>query len=252
MAPAIVDEKNGRSPGFQTMIRECPVTEERMPFVERGEEKRLRDPGIARANQAASVEAPYGTQKDNYVHRNRHLTVLQQHISFFDPDSDGIIWPQDTYTGFRRLTYNPFLALLAVLIIHANFSYPTLPPGSWIPDLFFRIWTDRIHKDKHGSDTGTYDHEGRFIPQRFEEIFTKYARDGDGESISLREVWGVMRGQRCIADPIGWGGALFEWIATWLLLWPEDGRMKKEDIRRIYDGSLFYEIAARNERKKFS
>jgi hypothetical protein len=34
-------------------------------------------------------------------------------------------------------------------------------------------------------------------------------------------------------------------VATWILLWPEDGRMKKEDIRRVYDGSLFYEIAAR-------
>jgi len=39
-------------------------------------------------------------------------------------------------------------------------------------------------------------------------------------------------------------------IATWILLWPEDGRMKKEDIRRIYDGSLFYEIAARRSKQK--
>lgn len=39
-------------------------------------------------------------------------------------------------------------------------------------------------------------------------------------------------------------------IATWILLWPEDGRMKKEDIRRIYDGSLFFEIAARREKKR--
>lgn len=36
-------------------------------------------------------------------------------------------------------------------------------------------------------------------------------------------------------------------IATWILLWPEDGRMKKDDIRRIYDGSLFFEIAARRK-----
>jgi peroxygenase len=39
-------------------------------------------------------------------------------------------------------------------------------------------------------------------------------------------------------------------MATWILLWPEDGRMKKEDIRRIYDGSLFYEIAARRSKQK--
>ena len=39
-------------------------------------------------------------------------------------------------------------------------------------------------------------------------------------------------------------------IATWILLWPADGRMSKEDIRRIYDGSLFFEIAVRREKEK--
>lgn len=38
-------------------------------------------------------------------------------------------------------------------------------------------------------------------------------------------------------------------MATYILLWPEDGRMK-EDIRRIYDGRLFYEIAARRSKQK--
>jgi peroxygenase len=79
-----------------------------------------------------------------------------------------------------------------------------------------------------------------------------------------------MSGQRVAYDPFGWSAAAFEckWfapyqgsnimkltihlpgIATYLLLWPEDGRMKKEDIRRVYDGSLFYEIAARREKQK--
>lgn len=38
-------------------------------------------------------------------------------------------------------------------------------------------------------------------------------------------------------------------LATYILLWPEDGRMMKEDIRRIYDGSIFYEIAERRANK---
>jgi hypothetical protein len=33
------------------------------------------------------------------------------------------------------------------------------------------------------------------------------------------------------------------------MLWPEDGRMMKEDIRGIYDGSIFYTIAARRANK---
>jgi hypothetical protein len=39
-------------------------------------------------------------------------------------------------------------------------------------------------------------------------------------------------------------------MAIYILLWPEDRRMKKEDIRRMYDGSLFYEIAARRAKQK--
>ncbi len=36
----------------------------------------------------------------------------------------------------------------------------------------------------------------------------------------------------------------------YLMLWPEDGEMKKEDIRRVYDGSIFYTIANRRARKQ--
>ncbi|KAI1025205.1 hypothetical protein LB505_009444 [Fusarium chuoi] len=78
-------------------------------------------------------------------------------------------------------------------------------------------------------------------------MFSKYAKGRD-----YLTIWGVsnlLKGQRLIADPIGWGGAFFEWMATYILLWPDDGRMMKEDIRGIYDGSLFYKIAARRPSK---
>jgi len=39
-------------------------------------------------------------------------------------------------------------------------------------------------------------------------------------------------------------------LATYILLWPEDGKMKKEDIRRVYDGSIFYDIAEKREKEK--
>lgn len=26
---------------------------------------------------------------------------LQQHVAFWDPDRDGVIWPGDTFRGFR-------------------------------------------------------------------------------------------------------------------------------------------------------
>lgn len=113
----------------------------------------------------------------------------------------------DTFRCFRLLGYNIILSLIALIIIHGNFSYPTL--SGYLPDPFFRIYIERIHKDKHGSDSGTYDNEGRFIPQKFEDIFAKYA-SGNKQGITFPEVWRYMKGQRVIMDPVGWGGAFFE------------------------------------------
>jgi hypothetical protein len=31
------------------------------------------------------------------------------------------------------------------------------------------------------------------------------------------------------------------------MLWPEDGKIKKDDVRGVFDGSIFYTIAARLE-----
>jgi len=39
-------------------------------------------------------------------------------------------------------------------------------------------------------------------------------------------------------------------LATYLLLWPDDGIMRKDDIRGIYDGSIFYKKEAEYQRKK--
>ena len=37
---------------------------------------------------------------------------------------------------------------------------------------------------------------------------------------------------------------------TYMLIWPEDGFLKKEDVRRVYDGSIFIEIASKRRKGK--
>jgi hypothetical protein len=39
-------------------------------------------------------------------------------------------------------------------------------------------------------------------------------------------------------------------MATYLMLWPEDGRITKEDVRAIFDGSIFQRIADKVEKKR--
>jgi hypothetical protein len=59
-----------------------------------------------------------------------------------------MIYPWDTYIGFRELGFNIVFSLLAVLIINLNFSYPTRLAHSYIPDPFFRVYVDSIHTAK--------------------------------------------------------------------------------------------------------
>ncbi|KAL3439885.1 Caleosin related protein-domain-containing protein [Aspergillus insuetus] len=103
-----------------------------------------------------------------------------------------------------------------------------------------RVYVDSIYKAKHGSDSGTFDAEGRFVPQAFEDMFSKYDRDHDG-ALTFRELFDMMHGNRCAADPFGWRAAFFEWVTTWLLI-QKDGKIYKDDLQGVYDGSLFWKI----------
>ena len=40
-------------------------------------------------------------------------------IQFFDRDKDGIIFPWETFEGFRAVGFNPILSAFAVPVIHS-------------------------------------------------------------------------------------------------------------------------------------
>ncbi|KZT72096.1 Caleosin-domain-containing protein [Daedalea quercina L-15889] len=230
---------------IQTYIRQVPVTYERRPYNPSSEENGvLKNAGTAYASLAPTLDSPHGTQSSGWADKHSGQTVLQQHCAYFDPDGDSIIWPHDTYRGFRNLGFNVFMTLFSVFMIHFNFSYPTCP--GYLPDPFFRVYLANIHKAKHGSDTGTYDNEGRFVPQKFEDMFAKY---GDKDTLTKWDMWELMSGQRVLFDVFGTLGAMFEWLALYLLLWPNDGVIRKEDLRRVYDGSIFSELSLRRSGK---
>lgn len=133
--------------------------------------------------------------------------MLQQHVLYWDRDSDGIIWPSDTYAGIRAWGWSLPLTLLVVFIINFNLSYPTVP--GLLPDPFFRIYIKNLHKDKHGSDSETFDHEGRFRPQQFEDLFEKYDEGRKG-GLDVWDLSRVVRGQRNVFDIFGILASIFE------------------------------------------
>jgi peroxygenase len=213
---------------IQTSLPDHPEMAERPAYVP-GPGDPLTEAGVARANIAPDREHPLGTTVEGWAERHKEQSVMQQHCEYFDPDHDGVIWPRDTYNGCRNfgipspsppqwpsqnnLTDHALsgwgipLSLFATFIIHLNLSYPTVPGK--IPDPFFRIWYANAYRLKHGSDSMTYDFEGRYRPQFFEEIFTRYDRDNKG-GLTFRDVLRMWNGQKMVFDFYGWCATFLE------------------------------------------
>ncbi|KAM3756168.1 hypothetical protein ACB098_02G091900 [Castanea mollissima] len=181
----------------------APVTYERE--VRDDLEVSLPKPYLPRALVALDIYHPTGTPGHKHYNMN----------------DNGIVYPWETYTGLRAIGFNAFTSLIVTIAINGALSYPTRP--GWIPSPFFPIYIYNIHKAKHGSDSGTYDTEGRFMPT----------------SVKLGEIWDMTKGNRVAFDLFGWIATKMEWGVLYVLARDEDGMLSKEAVRRCFDGSLF-------------
>lgn len=193
--------------------------------------------------------APNGDRQD-YLKNTEGMTAMQRHVAYFDGDCDGVIWPTDTFFGFLALGFGVFLSALAVGIIHGPFSYPTLPVRgnrilNYLPDPFMRIYVANIHRCKHGSDTESYNRRGEFQPNKFADILEDYSTDHNKEGLSFRDAVVMIYERRNLMDFFGVFAFAFEWGSSYMLLWPKDGYMKKDDMIGIIDGSTFVVLAHR-------
>ncbi|KAK8938019.1 putative peroxygenase 4 [Platanthera guangdongensis] len=178
------------------------------------------------------------------------LTPLQKHAAFFDRNKDGIVYPWETFQGFRAIGAGIGLSVMAAAFINGLLA-PKTRTGM-IPSPLFPIYVKNINKGKHGSDSGTYDAEGRFVPEKFEEIFQKHARTHPN-ALTSDELAAMLRSNRVPKDFMGWIGASSEWRLLYSLCKDKNGLLQKETIRAVYDGSLFStleEQASASKKKK--
>lgn len=160
-----------------------------------------------------------------------------------------------------------------------------------------------MNRSKHGSDTHVFDQEGRFHPQLFENIFTKFDKENKG-GLTFTDgmrmlvcmyprplLAGLMsttmqHANRVVADFVscltilGCGilltlaspnrlafvrlsrvtqalvltccsshtsvAGFIEWLLTYFLV-AKDGIVYKDDLRKVYDGSIFFEKVGKKD-----
>ncbi|XP_075077860.1 uncharacterized protein LOC107791606 isoform X1 [Nicotiana tabacum] len=120
--------------------------------------------------------------------------------------------------------------------------------GKW-PSPLFPIEVKNIKFAKHGSDSDVYDTEGRFVPEKFEELFKKHART-NGNALTASELDELLKANKQPKDFAGHIAAKSEWKVLYLLCKDEHGLLPKDTVRSVYDGSLFELMAKAKQSKK--
>ncbi|XP_031493453.1 peroxygenase-like [Nymphaea colorata] len=222
---------------LQTWAARAPVTAERKLNVDLQEE--MPQPYLARALVAADPAHPDGTAG----HEHNNMSLLQQHAAFFDRNHDGVVYPWETYQGMRAIGCGVLVSIGGGFLINLSLSYFTVP--GCLPNPLLPIYIKDIHKCKHGSDSESYDTEGRFAPEKFDAIFSKYAATY-ADALTEDEINKMLKANRNTYDFVGWILSYAEWKLLYSLAKDEDGLLHRDAVRGVYDGSVFEYLEKRN------
>ncbi|CAH8351882.1 unnamed protein product [Eruca vesicaria subsp. sativa] len=188
--------------------------------------------------------------------KEEEYTALEKHVAFFDRNGDGVVYPWETYQGFRAIGAGRLMSAIAGLFINMGLSHKTRPGKGFSP--LFPIEVKNSRFGIHGSHTDAYDKEGRFVESKFDEIFKKHARS-HRNALTHKEVFQLLKSNRDPGDFAGWLSAYGEWKVLYELCKDKDGLLTREAVKGAYDGSIFRKLekqrlssSSRNKKEKRS
>ncbi|CAF2194582.1 unnamed protein product, partial [Brassica napus] len=153
----------------------------------------------------------------------------------------------ETRTGFRAIGCGYLLSAFASLFINMGLSSKTRPGKGF--SLSFPIEVKNIHLAKHGSDSGVYDKDGRFVESKFEEIFAKHSHTHPN-ALTGKELQELLDSNKEANDRKGAIAAYTEWKILHYLCKDKNGLLHKDTVRAVYDGSLFEKLEKQTASKK--
>ncbi len=170
------------------------------------------------------------------------LTFLQKHLSFFDGNHDGQLTRSETAVGLRRLGLGRAKSEAVATFINVGVGVST--SDHWYDPTTINL--AKIHHAKHGSDTGIFDAQGDFVPEKFNQLFERFDTDKD-QSLSQGEITKMHEALK--TDKVGDFASKGEFSLLMDLAGEPrevDGQPSKvltrDTLQSFYDGTLFYKL----------
>lgn len=170
----------------------------------------------------------------------KERTPLQKHVDFFDRNCDGKTTLGETYDGLRSLGLGRVLSGLGATFINAGLARKT--GAEWYS---LTIQNDNIAAAKHDSDTDVYDDKGNFVQEKFDQLWATRDTDKNNE-LTKTEIDAMLEANK--ESKVGQIASKAEFGLLLRVAGQENAAGEKvltrERLEQLYDGSLFYRIAA--------
>ncbi|CAO0792560.1 unnamed protein product [Mucor circinelloides] len=194
-------------------------------------------------SKRSSINKPLtteGRQPTSSFLKSHEESSIQKHAQFWDKTNKGYISPLDTISGFMTLGYSVLFSIALGTFVGVFLSLST--QTGWFPDPLCRSNVRNLIQSKKQTH-GAFDEDGVFCADKFEALFSKYAKsDTSAKTITMPELMRMTQEQERLGKNVkAWAASMVELCTAYFFI-GHRGSIAKEDVRAAYDGSLFYRL----------